>query len=128
EPQPTVAENPAPQPWTRRPRPGFPGSPPPVVSPGIARGVAPSYYGTAAYVRLDTTKIHPEIDDWHFCGYGSRRETAPLTMRNPLAVNEQREAPEPVGVAAWNDQGAASKAAGEILTEAAGIEIPTADF
>jgi hypothetical protein len=46
---------------------------------------------------------------------------------NPLRPNEQLT-PEPTGVAAWNDQGAASAAAGKTLTEAAGIDIPSADF
>lgn len=84
-------------------------------------------YGPQQYVRPDTTRIHPAIDDWHFCGYGSRRLTG-AAVTNALNPNEPREPPEPVGVAAWNDQGAASKAAGEILTDAAGIDIPTAGF
>jgi hypothetical protein len=67
--------------------------------------------------RPESWKVHPAIDDWHFCGYGTYRMPKP---NEPL--------PDPTGVAAWNDDGAASSAARQILTEAAGIEIPTADF
>ena len=66
----------------------------------------PGFYGEER-PREDTSGIHPSIDDWHFCGYESRL---------------------PAGVAAWDDDGAASKAAREILTKAAGIEIPSAEF
>jgi hypothetical protein len=131
EPPPIAPEAPgaAPgPPFPRRGRAGMSAGPPIVTPPGAMRPAPPWTYGQTSYVRPDTTRVHPEIDDWHFCGYGSRRETAPVTRLNPLAPNEPPEPPEPVGVAAWNDQGAASKAAGEILTEAAGIEIPTADF
>jgi hypothetical protein len=57
--------------------------------------------------RPETWTNHPDIDDWHFCGYQS-------TM--------------PSGVAAWNDTGAASEAARQSLTEAAGIQIPRGEF
>jgi hypothetical protein len=127
---PVAAESPeatTPAPWPSR-RGRLPTGGPPVVTPPGSFRPMPWNYAQSSYVRPDTTKLHPEIDDWHFCGYGSRRETSVITRVNPLSPNEQREPPEPVGVAAWNDQGAASKAAREILTEAAGIEIPTADF
>ena len=55
----------------------------------------------------DTSGLHPDLDDWHFCGYHSAPQS---------------------GVAAWSDHGAASAAARTALTEAAGIEIPRADF
>jgi hypothetical protein len=55
----------------------------------------------------NTTAEQPDVDDWHFLGY---------------------DASEPSGVAAWNDSGPASEAARQALTEAAGIEIPRADF
>jgi hypothetical protein len=55
----------------------------------------------------DTTGQHPDIDDWHFAGYHASPQS---------------------GVAAWSDYGAASDAARKALTEAAGIEIPRADF
>lgn len=66
-------------------------------------------YGSTDVVRerAQTWRIDPGIDDWHFLGY---------------------ESSVPSGVAAWNDQGAASEAARQSLTEAAGIEIPRADF
>jgi hypothetical protein len=51
--------------------------------------------------------MDPDIDDWHLAGYHS----------SPLS-----------GVAGWNDEGAASAAAREALTEAAGIQIPRAEF
>ena len=57
--------------------------------------------------RSDTWKTQPLTDDWHFLGY----ESSPLS-----------------GVAAWNDRGAASTNARQALAEAAGIEIPRADF
>jgi hypothetical protein len=105
-----------------------PGTSAPVYGqPGFVPGRPFLPYGPQEFVRPDTTRIHPQIDDWHFCGYGSRRLTG-LAVANALSPNEPREPPEPVGVAAWNDQGAASKAAGEILTDAAGIDIPTAGF
>jgi len=65
------------------------------------------YYGEEEKRRIDTSTIHPGTDDWHFCGYHSRM---------------------PAGVAAWDDEGAASNEARDILTKAAGIEIPSADF
>jgi len=105
-----------------------PGSTAPVYGqPGFVPTRPFAGYGPLEYVRPDTTRLHPSIDDWHFCGYGSRRLTGPA-VTNALTANEPREPPEPVGVASWNDQGAASKAAGEILTDAAGIDIPTASF
>jgi hypothetical protein len=55
----------------------------------------------------DTTGTHPNLDDWHFAGYHASPQS---------------------GVAAWSDYGAASDAARNALTEAAGIEIPRADF
>jgi hypothetical protein len=85
----------------------------PEVMPGMA---TPSVTTTAmmqpgfvteAQPRIDTSSQHPEVDDWHFAGY----QATPL-----------------MGVAAWNDDGAASSAARQALTEAAGIEIPRADF
>lgn len=118
------------------PRPGRRGSPgsltgPPIYgTPGFAPGMPVPFrgYSQPSYVRPDTSRAHPATDDWHFCGYGSRRLTGPMQIPTAFNPNPDPEPPEPVGVAAWNDQGAASKAAGEILTEAAGIEIPTADF
>ena len=56
---------------------------------------------------IDTTGQHPALEDWHFGGYVA--------------------APQ-MGVAAWRDDGAATDAARQALTEAAGIEIPQADF
>jgi len=32
---------------------------------------------TRRSLRPDTTKTHPTIDDWHFCGYGSYRPYDP---------------------------------------------------
>jgi hypothetical protein len=58
-------------------------------------------------VLTDTSGRHPDLDDWRFAGYEARR---------------------PYGIAAWNDQGAASNAAHQALTEGAGIQIPRADF
>jgi hypothetical protein len=74
-----------------------------------APGFSPYGYGydPTPRTRNDTSKTHPPIDDWHFLGYESTFDS---------------------GVAAWNDQGAASLAARQALTEAAGIEIPRADF
>jgi hypothetical protein len=57
--------------------------------------------------RIDTSGTHPIIDDWHLVGY---------------------QATPQMGVAAWNDEGAASNAARQALTDAAGIKIPKADF
>jgi hypothetical protein len=51
--------------------------------------------------------MHPVIDDWHLNGF---------------------QASPQMGVAAWNDEGAASNAARQALTDAAGIKIPKADF
>jgi hypothetical protein len=56
---------------------------------------------------VDTSSQHPIIDDWHLNGYQASPQT---------------------GVAAWNDDGAASNAARQALTDAAGIKIPKADF
>lgn len=72
------------------------------VAPGM-----PPFFDEESKPREDTSAIHPNIDDWHFCGYQSRI---------------------PAGVAAWDDEGVASQAARQILTTAAGIEIPSADF
>jgi hypothetical protein len=55
----------------------------------------------------DTSSAHPDVDDWRFAGYHASPQS---------------------GVAAWDDNGAASTAAKQALTEAAGIEIPRADF
>jgi hypothetical protein len=96
--------------------------------PGFVPGRPAWTYGPQEPVRPDTTRLHPAIDDWHFCGYGSRRVTGALLQASLPTATATREEPLPVGVAAWNDQGAASKAAGEILTDAAGIDIPTANF
>jgi len=57
--------------------------------------------------RIDTSGAHPATDDWHLAGYQSTDQA---------------------GVAAWNDEGSASRAARLALTEAAGIEIPRAEF
>ncbi|HZN37041.1 MAG TPA: hypothetical protein VFB80_24590, partial [Pirellulaceae bacterium] len=64
-------------------------------------------YEEAIPQRIDTSHSHPDLDDWHFAGYHSTSDS---------------------GVAAWNDKGAASEAARAALTEAAGIEIPKAEF
>src|SRR5581483_9873974 len=98
-------------------RPGVASGAPVYGQPGFVPPRVMPNYGPLDYVRPDTTRLPPAIDDWHFCGYGSRRLTGPPLAPNPLNPNEQREPPEPVGVAAWNDQGAPSKAAGEILTD-----------
>jgi len=58
-------------------------------------------------VRIDTSGQHPVIDDWHLNGF---------------------QATPQLGVAAWNDEGAASNAARQALADAAGIKIPKADF
>lgn len=71
-------------------------------------------------VRAETSRNNPLIDDWHFAGYGA---SPPADL--PVSTGAQME---PIGVAAWSDDAAASDAAREILTEAAGIEIPSADF
>ncbi|MCI0357813.1 MAG: hypothetical protein L0211_04915 [Planctomycetaceae bacterium] len=98
---------------------GDPQAPPPVavrvpdVMPG---GVGAAMATSAAMVqygydpqqqRIDTSGTHPPIDDWHLGGY---------------------QATPQMGVAAWNDEGAASNAARQALTDAAGIKIPKADF
>jgi hypothetical protein len=90
-----------------RPRPEGPIDPRtgrPMNSPGAFSGFP---YYEVAKPRPDTSGEHPGIDDWHFCGY---------------------EARQPAGIAAWNDEGAVSGAARQILSDAAGIEIPSADF
>ncbi|MEX2173506.1 MAG: hypothetical protein WD872_04035 [Pirellulaceae bacterium] len=86
--------------------PGMPGM------AGGAAGMGGMGTGRLGYIpyeqhRPDTTGFHPPSEDWHFGGYIAAPQT---------------------GVAAWNDDGAASKAARQALTEAAGIEIPRADF
>ncbi|MDX1944259.1 MAG: hypothetical protein SFU86_02550 [Pirellulaceae bacterium] len=55
----------------------------------------------------DTSGLHPDLDDWHFLGYHASPQS---------------------GVASWSDYGAASSAARAALAEAAGIEIPRAEF
>ncbi len=79
-------------------------------------------------VRPDTAAIQLPIDDWHFCGYGATRPDDEKKYHKDLMRDPKATKPDPPGVAAWNDQGAASTAARKILTEAAGIEIPSADF
>jgi hypothetical protein len=80
----------------------------PVISPPVYYGQPyGAYEDPYARTVVDTTTVHPELDDWHFLGYHA----------SPLS-----------GVAAWNDSGPASLAARQALTEAAGIEIPRADF
>lgn len=75
---------------------------------GVPPGVMMTQYGYQfEQPRPDTTGVHPDVDDWHFGGY--------------IAAPQS-------GVAAWNDYGAASEAARQALTEAAGIEIPKAEF
>lgn len=64
-------------------------------------------FGDYRKVLPDTSKQQPDFDDWHFAGYDADR---------------------PLGIAAWNDQGAASIAAHQALTDGAGIQIPRADF
>ncbi|HEX5102225.1 MAG TPA: hypothetical protein VFV87_00335, partial [Pirellulaceae bacterium] len=90
-------------------------TPPVAVSGTPVMGSPPINYGQfgmgygdyGPQQRPETWQVHPQLDDWHFLGY----ESSPVT-----------------GVAAWNDQGAASSAARQSLAEAAGIEIPQADF
>ncbi|HMC10088.1 MAG TPA: hypothetical protein VKH44_02315, partial [Pirellulaceae bacterium] len=109
-----------------RGRPGAAPNLPVSGNPGFSNWTP--YLGDAGRARPDTSKIHPPIDDWHFCGYGATRpEDEKKFLRDQLR-DAKALPPDPVGVAAWNDEGAASKAAGEILTAAAGIEIPSADF
>jgi hypothetical protein len=72
-----------------------------------ATGMMSGYGGYYNQSRVDTTGQHPTLEDWHFGGYVA--------------------APQ-MGVAAWRDDGAATDAARQALAEAAGIEIPQADF
>jgi hypothetical protein len=88
----------------------------------------PGGYPEPEKVRPDTAAIHPPIDDWHFVGYGSTRPDDDKKYHQEFTRNAKTTKPDPPGVAAWNDQGAASAAARQILTEAAGIDIPSADF
>lgn len=80
----------------------------PVVTPPMSYNQFGGY-GPDPYERNlpDTTTVQPDLDDWHFLGYHASQQS---------------------GVAAWNDSGPASEAARQALTEAAGIEIPRADF
>jgi hypothetical protein len=98
--------------------PDDPNAPPPstarvpdVMPGGMGAPIAAAgmmQYGYEPSERLiDTSSTHPPIDDWHLNGY---------------------QASPQLGVAAWNDEGAASNAARQALTDAAGIEIPKADF
>jgi hypothetical protein len=98
--------------------PDDPNAPPPTamrmpeVMPGggapmAAAGMVQFGYQTQEQQRVDTSGFHPVIDDWHLAGY---------------------QATPQMGVAAWNDDGAASNAARQALTDAAGIKIPKADF
>ncbi len=80
----------------------------PEVMPGAAIAAGQMYSGIdPRSLPIDTTTIHPDVDDWHFAGY----EAAPRS-----------------GVAAWSDDSAVSNSVRQSLTEAAGIEIPRADF
>jgi hypothetical protein len=106
---------------------GIPSGAPVYGAPGFAPGF-PGYYPEPEKIRPDTAAVHPPIDDWHFCGYGSTRPDDDKKYAQEFARNTKAVKPDPPGVAAWNDQGAASAAARQILTEAAGIEIPSADF
>lgn len=100
--------------------PGDPQAPPPatvrlpdVMPGGVGAPMASAgmvQYGYQPFQeqqRLDTSAQNPTIDDWHLGGY---------------------QATPQMGVAAWNDEGAASNAARQALTDAAGIKIPKADF
>ncbi len=97
---------------------GDPKAPPPTAArvpefmPGggsamTAAGMVQYPYQPLEQQRVDTSNYHPVIDDWHLAGY---------------------QATPQMGVAAWNDEGAASSAARQSLTDAAGIKIPKADF
>ena len=77
----------------------------PVTSATAMMGQFGGYYSSQPQV--DTTGDHPAVEDWHFGGYIA--------------------APQ-LGVAAWRDDGAATSAARQALSEAAGIEIPKAEF
>jgi hypothetical protein len=82
----------------------------PAFDPRTARAMAMGGFGgfeEPTVRRVDTSGTHPDLDDWHFGGYHSSSTT---------------------GVAAWNDTGSASEAARTALTDAAGIEIPKAEF
>jgi hypothetical protein len=87
-------------------------------APGFAMGRG--WYDEPRKIRHDTSRNQPQIDDWHFAGYGA---TTPADQYVP----PEKEL-EPISVASWSDDAAASHAARDILTEAAGIEIPSADF
>jgi hypothetical protein len=95
---------------------------------------APGFGGMAGYggydnlPRPDTSTMHPGIDDWHFAGYASGVPTEKFVQPKSISTRNDPGLPDQAGVAAWNDDGAASEAARQILTEAAGIEIPSADF
>jgi hypothetical protein len=105
---------------------GFSG-PPVIGSPGFLPGFS-GYYPEPEKVRPDTAAVQLPIDDWHFCGYGATRPDDVKKYQKDLIRDPKATKPDPPGVAAWNDQGAASTAARKILTEAAGIEIPSANF
>jgi len=93
----------APPPSTARVPDSMPGGAgAPMTSAGMARfGYQPQE------LPIDTSGMHPVIDDWHLNGY---------------------QATPQMGVAAWNDEGAASNAARQALADAAGIKIPKAEF
>lgn len=106
-------------PGARRPGGGF-GPVPVYGAPGFSGGRF-SMGSLGGMTRLeDTSHIHPAIDDFHFAGYGARWP--------PNKVFAKDKDMDPYGVGAWNDDAAASQAARQALTEAAGIEIPSGDF
>lgn len=107
---------------------GLGGGQPVFGQPGFVPGFPGFNYNEPDKVRADTATVHPPIDDWHFAGYGGTRPDDEQKFRKDLLRDPRAQRPDPPGVAAWNDQGAASAAARQILTEAAGIEIPSADF
>jgi len=78
-----------------------------VGAPMAAAGMVQYGYQPLEQQRVDTSGYHPVIDDWHLSG---------------------NQATPQLGVAAWNDEGSASNAARQALTDAAGIKIPKADF
>ncbi|HEY2411879.1 MAG TPA: hypothetical protein VGI40_06540 [Pirellulaceae bacterium] len=121
------AESPARPQRGRVNTPGIPSGAPVYGAPGFVPGF-PGYYPDLEKVRPETAAIHPPIDDWHFVGYGSTRPDDEKKYLQEFGRNPKTTKPDPPGVAAWNDQGAASAAARQILTEAAGIDIPSADF
>jgi hypothetical protein len=89
-------------------------------APGYGPGMPGYAYGSEK-IAEETSAQHPDIDDWRFCGYGGGKSDE---MRKGVADQQL----QPAGIAAWDDEGAASEAARQILTEAAGIEIPSAAF